>query len=382
MKRIERLTDAQRATFEPHAQKWIECALNTRPMDDTDRARMVEAMAGLYRAAGFEPPTRYAFAPSPVTGAFAATIAAGVWWLRAGDHRVVDLFGRKLTDVEIQSATVLACYVVDRPSCAVDGAVDVAVDGAVRGAVDGAVRGAVRGDQNTILRAAGFLVRCALRWYGLYRGGSVWPSWPAFISWFREAGLEIDWSNWLYEEMACAHGGARFYHREFWIVCDRPTTIGRDDQNRPHCDTGPQIAWSDGWADWYIHGVRVPRQVVEAPETLTAQQIKEETNAEVRRVMLGRFGEARYLTEIGAKKIHEDDFGELYRAELEGDEPLVMVRVLNSTPEPDGSIKPYWLRVDPTCTTAQEAIASTWRYSDTGERVFPRASDYRPTIET
>ena len=29
------------------------------------------------------------------------------------------------------------------------------------------------------------------------------------------------------------------------------------------------------------------------------------------------------------------------------DEPLVMVKVMNSTPEPDGSFKPYFLRVHP-----------------------------------
>jgi len=41
--------------------------------------------------------------------------------------------------------------------------------------------------------------------------------------------------------------------------------------------------------------------------------------------------------------------GELYFAEVPGDEPLVMVKVMNSTLEPDGSPKPYFLRVHPQC---------------------------------
>lgn len=49
--------------------------------------------------------------------------------------------------------------------------------------------------------------------------------------------------------------------------------------------------------------------------------------------------------------------GTLYRLPLEGDEPLVMVRVENSTLEPDGSRKPYWLRVPPDMDTAAGAVA-------------------------
>jgi hypothetical protein len=37
-----------------------------------------------------------------------------------------------------------------------------------------------------------------------------------------------------------------------------------------------------------------------------------------------------------------------------------MVKLRNSTREPDGSFKPYWLRVDPRCETAHAAVAWTW----------------------
>ena len=35
-------------------------------------------------------------------------------------------------------------------------------------------------------------------------------------------------------------------------------------------------------------------------------------------------------------------------AERPGDDPMVMVEVINSSPEPDGSYRTYWLRVPPT----------------------------------
>ena len=35
----------------------------------------------------------------------------------------------------------------------------------------------------------------------------------------------------------------------------------------------------------------------------------------------------------------------------------------NSTPEPDGSIKKYFIRVNPECKTAHEAVARGYRLS-------------------
>jgi hypothetical protein len=171
------------------------------------------------------------------------------------------------------------------------------------------------------------------------------------------------------------------------MVSERPAEIHRElvDPVRPrgwgshrlHREDGPAVVWPDGWGVWSIHGVRVPRQVVESPETLTPTQITTEPNVEIRRVMLDRFGTDRYIHESGAAKIHSDDWGDLYRAELRDDEPLVMVRVVNSTPESDGSFSTYWLRVHPElrpipslgppqAMTALNAVAST--FDMTGEQ--------------
>ena len=73
-----------------------------------------------------------------------------------------------------------------------------------------------------------------------------------------------------------------------------------------------------------------------------------------------RYGLPRFLTDSGAKLLHEDETGKLYRTEVPNDEPLVMVQVLNSTPEPDGQRKTYSLRVPPDMTKAREAVAWTF----------------------
>jgi hypothetical protein len=124
---------------------------------------------------------------------------------------------------------------------------------------------------------------------------------------------------------------------------------------------------------YYWHGVEVPSFVVTRPDWITIRHIETETNAEVRRVMIERYGQERFLADAGAVEIHRDDFGTLFRKDLPNDEPIVMVKVVNSTAEPDGSFKDYFLRVPPQITTAREAVAWTFDLPKEG---------YRPLLQT
>ena len=92
-----------------------------------------------------------------------------------------------------------------------------------------------------------------------------------------------------------------------------------------------------------------------------------------RRVMLEHFGFERYLRESGAKKQHTDEYGTLWRVNIPGDEPLVMVEVINSTAEPDGSFRTYFLRVPPQTSTARAGVAWTFGLSE---------QDYAPLQQT
>ena len=118
---------------------------------------------------------------------------------------------------------------------------------------------------------------------------------------------------------------------------------------------------------------RVPGGSSGGASALTAAGITAERDVEVRRVMLERYGAERYLRESQAAPVQRDARGELWRAELADDEPLVMVRVVNRTPEPDGSHREYWLRVPPTMQTAREAVA--WTFGK-------RPASYAPLRET
>ena len=145
------------------------------------------------------------------------------------------------------------------------------------------------------------------------------------------------------------------------FVCSKPSLLKMDERGNLHSAVGVAISFPDGIAWHYWHGVAVPDWIIERPQEITIAKIESEKNQEIMRVMIERFGNTRYIEESGAKLIAEDDAGKLYQKQIGNFEPLTMVRVLNSTSEPDGTRHVYYLRVPPACKTAKGAVA--WTFS-------------------
>lgn len=146
---------------------------------------------------------------------------------------------------------------------------------------------------------------------------------------------------------------------EGWIVAsERPEHVAFDDRRRLHSEVGMAVRYRDGWGVWAVHGVRIDpergERVVLHPESLTVEEINREGNIEVRRVMLARFGEERYLRETNAELVAQDEFGKLWRAPRPDDSPLVMLEV--ACPSTD---RTYFLRVPPGVERAEQA----WRWT-------------------
>ena len=367
-KQLYELTDEHRAQLAPWRDKWIANAMSTAPMTDEDRARAREAVKGLYRAASLEPPPdeRIVFVSSPFVLRFAAGFAAAIWHLR-------------------KHAPYLST--------------EDATEDATRAATEAATEAATRADLwHTDLRAtmraaamaiggpthARLLLSCAVESYRMWNGGNQWSGYSAYLSFFRHvAKLAIDYSKWDHYETLALVSGPRVMHEKFAMVSDRPVLLTVDAQNRPHCDDGPFCRWRDGTAIYSIHGVRVPRSVVEHPESLTVARIDSEANDEVRRIMVDRYGSGRFLRDSGATRVQADEYGTLYERRFSSGQPAVFVHLINSTAEADGTRREFWRRVhpelrpllgdgrigEPQARTARNAVAST--YGLRGEQYAP-----------
>ena len=156
------------------------------------------------------------------------------------------------------------------------------------------------------------------------------------------------------------------------FICRAPQ-ISVDDIQRLHCDDGPALSFPDGFEIFSLRGVPIDPAIILHPESLTTARIDQERNVELRRVLIDRYGIANYLRDTEAGIMDKTEAGTLYLKQQPGDEAIAIVQVRNSTPEPDGTFKEYFLRVPPSMRTVKEAIAWTFGMS---------AEDYEPEKET
>jgi hypothetical protein len=290
-------------------------------------------------------------------------------------------------------------------------AVTAAIDAARRGAGQPARRGplypvlkaAVTPAQDEVLiaRAADAVVeRCcrgdsAGRSFWLDAACTVLPG-GAFTPGGRPHGT-IDPARWW------------FTHRDFILVAGHPSQVRRESLSpgsgrqtaRLHNLKGPAITWSDGWSIHAVRGLDVPAWIIEQSGTITVADIERETNAELRRILLECYGWQRYIADCGAEvvdsvpmdhSVHGLRGARLLHKVLPGEpEPLVYLEMVNSTPEPDGSLRRYLERIDPkayggqAATSCHAAMASRWYHRDVHGRLvrtFERWQDYLPTAES
>ena len=390
------LTPEHRAQLEPWRDKWIANAMNTAAMTAEEKEMARAAVLGLYEAAKFPAPKNIVFVPSPLVAAIAGPIAAGVWHMRKDPA-----FARAI----LGASTVAATEAATR--AATWDATEAATEAATEDATG------ANAPPNAAVR---WLINLVGRWHYGWAWGSFWSSYPAFLSFFdRVVGLNLSiYDKWRHYETLALHSCARYMQPDFCMVVDRPEVLLVDAQNRPHCATGPSHKWRDGWKLYHYHGVRIPagkEWIIEEPSKITVAGIDAEQNSEIRRVMIEMYGAGRYLVDSGAEEVHRDECGVLLRKTVDG-ETLLSVRVLNSTPEPDGTMtkqdalktfvrpmwwnddwpptsrfKEYFLDIHPECRpmlddgslgepqklTARNAVAST--FGLTGDK-------YAPQVET
>ena len=119
--------------------------------------------------------------------------------------------------------------------------------------------------------------------------------------------------------------------------------------------------------------VPVDERIAFDPDSLSAKEALNESNAEIRRVMIERMGYLRFANEAGAKALDEDtDPGgtrQLLTIDLQEDEPLVGLMCFCPSTQ-----RQYLLRVPPATKSCHEAAAWLAGYDD--------PSLYQPHIET
>ena len=153
-------------------------------------------------------------------------------------------------------------------------------------------------------------------------------------------------------EFLYGHSGPMIECENVVFVSENFTHIFTDDNGELHCESGPAFLYGgDNFCGYYWHGFEVPDWIVLKPQDITVEKIHAEENAEIRRIMLERFGTGRFVAESGGVVLDED------KDDLNGARMLVkdkLGNVLLHVGDPSTG-RMYWLDVPPDTKTCVEA---------------------------
>jgi hypothetical protein len=181
-----------------------------------------------------------------------------------------------------------------------------------------------------------------------------------------------------------------FFQKEFPFG---PTQKYFNEEGRLHRDDGPALitptrityyqngrkhgidADKFGSISYYYENIRIPPKFFHQREQLTIEEVLTHHNVEVRYVGIKMIGLETILNHENTQIIHECHKTGMVLFQIPNilRSPINYLKVINSTPEPDGSYKNYFLCVPPEITTCKQAVAWTFRLDP---------DDYNPTQET
>lgn len=110
-------------------------------------------------------------------------------------------------------------------------------------------------------------------------------------------------------------------------VCERPTQIHLDAQDRLHAAGQPALEFVDGDRLYCWHGIQLPEQYGQLPpQTWSPQWLLQEKDSELRRILIQEIGYPRLCQELQAEELdHWRDYV-LLRMEGVDREPVYLLK--------------------------------------------------------
>ena len=323
---INKLTDELTAKLSLYRDKWISIGLSTEP---TNKERATSVVPSFYAAGGLPPPKIVMFATSPFAAMkIISVLSNDKFWSSVS----------KLTKNPDDVVAAVAAIVNNEPVPMMSEKLDAAVRSGV---------------QNT-----------PTTWNGNFSGGNLWAGWQGFYEFFDKElgikGLEII-------RPTCALSqdvGWIFPYENLCLMVQKPTEIHLNAGGRLHNEHGMAIKWSDGKGIYSLNGVQVPAWSMETPkDNIQPEKILGLASTEQRMALMKYIGLAKFLKDLKAEVIDENNGDKLYYIIVEGQKigPYLYLKCPSSGREfLEGCGDPDKNEfIDPTIKTCEEA--HKWR---------------------
>ena len=323
---IERLTQAQESELPKFREEWRQIGLSTVPID---RPKAVEAVSGLYEAAGLTKPDYVFFFTSP-----ALCLLARKLFQQLGN-------GDQLWDQ-------------------------------LRGQLEGQLWDQLRGQLWDQLRGQLWdQLEDQLRGQDVFQApwtiGGQDAYWLSFYEFARFVGVRYSNNDHLNAYVKYAKScGWMFAYDKVAFVSERPVEINWDDRGLLHSETGMSVKFRDGWGVHSWHGIKIPEEWIENKSSITPQVALHHENVEQRRAACEILGWHNILRELNAETIDKSSnpfVGELLQVVIPniGKEKFLRVKC--------GTEREFALPVPPEMQRASEAQA--WLNFTTEDMYLP-----------
>jgi hypothetical protein len=176
--------------------------------------------------------------------------------------------------------------------------------------------------------------------------------WIDFVH--RVLDVPVDQDRWRCLQALMQECGWILWSEGVCYICERPAQIHLDARDRLHAEAQPTLEFADGDRLYCWHGIQLPEQYGQLPpQEWSPQWLLQETDSELRRILLQEIGYPRLCQELHPEELdHWKDY-RLLRMEGVDREPVYL---LKQTPPGSGAEKV--IRVPPDSQSAR--AAATW----------------------
>ncbi|WP_293074622.1 DUF6745 domain-containing protein [Moorena sp. SIO3H5] len=172
-------------------------------------------------------------------------------------------------------------------------------------------------------------------------------------------------TTWEIFQSLVKHCSWMFPCENICFVCDRPTKVSFDTQDRLHREGQPAMEFADGFSLYSYHGVTLPEKYGTVnPNQWQAGWLLEEPNAELRRILIEGIGYARICQDLEAQRL--DSWQEYTLLTINNDIDIEPIFLLKMTCPSTNFV--HIIRVPPHVESAREAIR--WVNWDTDPEEF------------
>jgi hypothetical protein len=138
---------------------------------------------------------------------------------------------------------------------------------------------------------------------------NLWCGFTAFATFFRDVcgwGDAETLSKLEINEALVRTVGWTWWHENVLALSDRPKNIHRDEIGRLHHPSEKAIEYRDGWGFHCWHGVVIPSEWIENPESLSAEIALKWENIEQRRAACEILGWGKIISLLDGREIDVD----------------------------------------------------------------------------